>query len=256
MASGPSADFYAGWLRGYDLSGPVSRTLIAEAEKALAVARVTLTQLQQEAPSAAAVEASGAADSSSPAAEASLLSSTTAELASSSEAERFHTPPAYASGPAEGARVLAASAEGVIVRAASDSASTPEAAAPSAAASDEGQVPRPPNPHRRERDPWYSAEREAWRFPVDPLVKDPPEETLALAQQLEGLRSLTHRGQCVSGRERVVTAWRLGVADRDCAVHFYHPGRRIQTSSPSWLHCKTKQFYVILCATDGRRLRF
>jgi hypothetical protein len=83
------------------------------------------------------------------------------------------------------------------------------------------------------------------------LVKDPPEETLALAQQLEGLRSLTHRGQCVSGRERVVTAWRLGVADRDCAVHFYHPGRRVQTASPSWLHCKAKQFYVILCATDG-----
>jgi uncharacterized membrane protein YdjX (TVP38/TMEM64 family) len=37
------------------------------------------------------------------------------------------------------------------------------------------------------------------------------------------------------------------LADRECAVHFYHPNRRVQTASPSWLSCKTKQFYVILC---------
>ncbi len=78
-------------------------------------------------------------------------------------------------------------------------------------------------------------------------MRDPPAETLALADRLEGLRSLTHRGGLVSGRERVLTAWRLGLSDRDCAVHFYHPQRRVQAASPSWLSCKTKQFYVILC---------
>ncbi len=93
VASGPSADFYAGWLRGYDLSGPVTRAVIAEAEKALAVARDTLTQLQQEAPSAAAVSASGASGATSSGAESSLLTSTSAELVSSSDqAERFYTP--------------------------------------------------------------------------------------------------------------------------------------------------------------------
>ena len=220
VASGPSADFYAGWLRGYDLSGPVTQAVIVEAEKALAVARDILTRLQQEAPSAAVVSASGASGATSSAAESSLITSTSAELVSSSDqAEGFYTPPADACG----------SAGATLLQSASEQAQAPEAAAPSAAASDEGQVPRPPQRLRPDKDPWYSEDRSSWCFPVGPLVREPPAEILELADCLEGLRSLTHRGGFVSGRERVFTAWRLGLADRECAVHFYHPNRRVQT---------------------------
>ncbi len=234
VASRPSSDFYAGWLRGYGLSGPVTRALIAEAEKALAVARGTLSQLQQEAPSAAAVEASGASGATSSEAFFSLLTSTTAELSSTSDrADGFYTPPAGTLGPV-GEAFAAASAS---------RDQTPGAAASSdAAAPQESQVPHPPRRSRRDTDPWYSADRADWHFPVGPYVRDPPSGVLLLADQLEGCRSLTHRGGVVSGNERVLTAWRLGLSDRECAVHFYHRARCVQAASPSWLHCKAGNY--------------
>ena len=210
---------------------------MAEAEKALASARETLTQLQQEAPSPAVVEASGASGASSSAAYSSLLTSTTAELSSSSDrAEGYLTPPTAPLGPAGEAFTGVQAGQG----------SAPAAAASAdAAAASARQAPRLPGP-RRDTDPWYSAERAQWRFPVGPRVAELPADVPKLTGQLHPFPWRTALSGVISPEERIATAWQLGLSDRDFAVHFYNAERRRQEVSPEWLHCTRKSAYVVL----------